>query len=200
MGADANGDDIERLMAEGLDHYGQDRVERAVECWRQVLRLAPDHAEALDYLQSAGYAPREGDVAPAPRRAATGGAPEQALLLEAVDLARRGALFEAHELLETLAARRPDDLQVQGHLELLRSRLVDRFLERLGPGEALPCLRVGPEEMLRFNLPKDAGFLLSMVDGATSTDDIVALSGMDPFDALRILNRLLEARILEVPA
>jgi hypothetical protein len=64
----------------------------------------------------------------------------------------------------------------------------------------VPRLRLGSQEILRFNLPADAGFLLSMVDGATPAADLVALSGMDPFDALRALQRLLEAGILEVAA
>ena len=50
---------ISRLMAEGLEHYGQDRVDEAAKCWRAVLRLQPDHEEARDYLVSAGLDPNE---------------------------------------------------------------------------------------------------------------------------------------------
>ena len=59
-------------------------------------------------------------------------------------------------------------------------------------------LKITPEEIMRYNLPANAGFVLSMVDGNTSVNEILALSGMDPFDAVRVVNRLLEAGIVEV--
>jgi hypothetical protein len=47
-------------------------------------------------------------------------------------------------------------------------------------------------------LPANAGFVLSMVDGSTSVNEILALSGMDPFEAVRVVNKLLEVGIVEV--
>jgi hypothetical protein len=181
---------IARLMAEGLDHYGQDRVERAVESWREVLRLDPGHSEARDYLRSAGY---EGEPA-------GGGAARDGHVLEAAELARSGQLDEALALLDALARRHPGDLHVHGYVELARAALHRRVLEALRGGSAVPRLRLGSREILRFNLPADAGFVLSMVDGTTPAADLVALSGMDPFDVLRALQRLLEAGILELAA
>jgi hypothetical protein len=51
---------------------------------------------------------------------------------------------------------------------------------------------------MRFNLPADAGFLLSLVDGQTTVQEIVSISGMDAFDAFQILKSLLEANIAAV--
>jgi hypothetical protein len=59
-------------------------------------------------------------------------------------------------------------------------------------------LKITPEEIMKFNLPANAGFVLSMVDGNTSVNEILALSGMDPFEAIRMVNNLLEAGIVEV--
>ena len=59
---------------------------------------------------------------------------------------------------------------------------------------------MGPQEVLGFNLPANAGFLLSMIDGNTSVSDLVTLTGMDPFDALQIFHRLMDAGIVEVAA
>jgi len=53
--AELNEQKIARLMAEGLDHYGQDEIDRAVACWRAVLELAPHHEVARDYLEVAGF-------------------------------------------------------------------------------------------------------------------------------------------------
>jgi hypothetical protein len=58
-------------------------------------------------------------------------------------------------------------------------------------------VKVGSEQLLRFNLPPDAGFVLSMVDGHTRVDELVTVSGMDPFDALHLLCRLETAGIVE---
>ncbi len=84
---------ISRLLREGLDHYGEGRNAEAVRAWNEVLYLDPSHAEASDYLASAG--------APAPARSA----PESAgaggdLVPEALRLLRAGELEPALELLE----------------------------------------------------------------------------------------------------
>ncbi len=182
---------IARLMAQGLDHYGQDRVEQAVECWRRVLALEPGHAEARDYLRTAGF---EEDARQAPVST------DPSWLDEARALFRQGRGRDALELLGALAADRPDDLELQGHLELMRTHLFRDSRQRLAGGRAVPRLRLGADQLLKYNLPASAGFLLSMVDGVTPVDDLLALSGMDPFEALQVLDRLLDAGIVEAAA
>jgi hypothetical protein len=176
---------IAQLMAEGLDHYGQDRVERAVTCWREVLALNPRHQVARDYLEAAGYASEGSGPAATP-----GG------VAGALALFRSGRTVDALELLESTAS--PDDLDAQATLDLLRSRLYDQYRAETGEGEGVPGVVLGPDAILGFNLPANAGFLLSMVDGNTSVDDLVTLSGMDPFEAMHVLHRLVRAGIVEV--
>lgn len=176
---------IAQLMAEGLDHYGQDRVERAVDCWRDVLSLNPRHQVARDYLEAAGYADEGRDRDPAP-----------AGLDRTLALFRSGRTVEALELLESTAA--PDDLEAQATIDLLRSRLYQQYRTETGEGEGVPGVVLGPDAILGFNLPANAGFLLSMVDGNTTVDDLVTVSGMDPFEALHVLHRLVRAGIVEV--
>jgi hypothetical protein len=53
---------------------------------------------------------------------------------------------------------------------------------------------------MKFNLPAQAGFMLSLIDGDTSVGDIVSLSGMDSFEALRVLNGLVDAGIVSLGA
>jgi hypothetical protein len=45
---------IERLLREGLVLYGQGHPRRAIDRWRTVLRLAPGHPKATEYLSIAG--------------------------------------------------------------------------------------------------------------------------------------------------
>ena len=51
---------------------------------------------------------------------------------------------------------------------------------------------------MKFNLPTTAGFVLSLVDGSTSVNDLMSLSGLDAFDTLRILTGLIDAGIVEI--
>ena len=42
--------------------------------------------------------------------------------------------------------------------------------------------------------------MLSLIDGRTSFDELLSVSGMGPFEALRIFASLLDARIVGVAA
>jgi tetratricopeptide (TPR) repeat protein len=178
---------IARLLAEGLELFGEDRVEQAAIRWREVLSLDPGQREARDYLESAGLA--------APSEAA-GAA--RALGAQALAQAARGEPGEALALLRSAAEAAPDDLELQGALELVRARLYETYRERMLDGAGLPRVLVASDQLLRFNLPPDAGFVLSMIDGHTRVDDLVTVTGMDPFDVLHVLGRLEAAGIVEI--
>jgi hypothetical protein len=182
--------EIRRLMARGLDLYGVGQVREATECWRRVLALDPGHAEARDFLQTAAGEPE----APAAPAAGDG------VLLEAVGLLRRGELAEGLDLLETLAGQEPSRLDVQAFVELARSALLRVYRENVGSGGRVPRVRIPADQVLKYNLPASAGFLLSLIDGRTSVDELHALSGMDPFDVLRGVSNLLDAGIVESAA
>ncbi len=184
---------IARLMAEGLDHYGNDLVDDAVRCWREVLTLDPRHQVALDYLDAAGYATQAEPVAAA-------SVPQLSRVDTALDHMAAGEWMEAHEALSSHAKESPSDLEGQARLDLLRSHLHARHRMRVGDGHGVPAVRMGPDEVLRFNLPANAGFVLSMIDGHTCVSDLLALTGMDPFDALHVFTRLIDAGIVEVQA
>ena len=49
------------------------------------------------------------------------------------------------------------------------------------------------EELKKLDLPSDAGFMLTIVDGSTSVTDLISASGLDAFQALRALRALIEA-------
>jgi len=181
--------EIRRLMARGLDLYGLGQVREATECWRRVLALDPEHAEARDFLQTAS-----GEAeAPAP-------AAGDAVLEEAVGLLRRGQLAEGLDLLETLAGREPARLDVQAFVELARAALLRVYRQNVGNGGRVPRVRIPSDQVMKYNLPASAGFLLSLIDGQTSVDELFALSGMDPFDVLRGVSNLLDAGIVETAA
>ncbi len=79
---------------------------------------------------------------------------------------------------------------------MARGRLVERYRERVGGLTAVPALRIAPDDVLKFNLPATAGFLLSLVDGQTTVEELISLSGLDAFETLRVLAGLVEAGIV----
>lgn len=192
--AEPNEQKIARLMAEGLDHYGLDEIEPAVACWRAVLELDPRHEVARDYLEVAGYGMRGGEAKPTPAGLAT------QFLRAANELIERGADAEALEMLDGSTREAPGHLESQATLELLRASLYQRHRVRTRDGAGVLRVKLGPQEVLRFNLPPNAGFVLSMIDGHTSADELVALASMDPFEALYTIGKLMDAGIVEVRA
>ena len=185
---------IARLMAEGLDLYGQDDVVGAITRWRQVLQLDPRHEVAREYLEVAGAAP---EAAAPPANPANLAAD---FLREGLALIEQGNDAEALELVEKAAREAPAQLEAQATLELLRAHLHQRSRLRTKGGAGVLRVKLKPQEILRFNLPPNAGFVLSMVDGRTSADELVALSAMDPFEAHHTLAKLMDAGIVEVRA
>jgi tetratricopeptide (TPR) repeat protein len=178
---------IASLLAEGLELFGEDRPEQAAIRWREVLALDPEHQEARDYLESAGFAPSA----------------DQRESVEAARLAAHEALAEAASgdpaaalpRLRAAVENAPDDLEVQAAYELVRAGLYARYRDEcLGR----PRVQVPAEELLQFNLPPDAGFVLSLVDGQTGVADLVTVSGMDPFDVLHVLRHLEGIGVLEM--
>jgi tetratricopeptide (TPR) repeat protein len=173
-----------RLLAEGLELFGQDRIDEATACWREVLALDPQHQEARDYLESAG-APV---VAP----------DERAAVARALALAEQGDGAGAVALLRSALARSPQDLEAQAAFDLVRAHLFAGYRARAGSGSGRPRLKVGADQLMRFDLPPEAGFLLSMLDGRTRIEELMTVGGLDPFEVLHLLARLEQAGIVEV--
>jgi hypothetical protein len=89
----------------------------------------------------------------------------------------------------------PDRIEVEGFVDAIRSQLLQRYRKRVGETGAAPKLMIQPSEITHHHLPADAGFVLSLVDGETTVEQLIALSGLDAFEALRILNHLIDAGI-----
>jgi tetratricopeptide (TPR) repeat protein len=172
-----------RLLAEGLELFGRDRVEEAIARWREVLKIDPAHREARDYLESAGVSPA--------------GEGERALAARGLALAEQGDPEQALAVLAGATQRAPQDLEAQAAFDLLRAHLYAKDRARLGAG-GKPRLKVAPDQLLRFDLPPEAGFLLSMLDGRTPVDELLAVSGLDAFEAVHLLVRLESAGIVEM--
>jgi len=124
----------------------------------------------------------------------------KALLEDAHEALRCEDLESALDLFQMAAQLDPDRFEIEGYVDLVRSHLLKRYRERIGDPRVVPKLLVAAGEVRRFNLAADAGFVLSLVDGSTSFEQLVSLSGMAAFDACRNLCAMLDAGILGVDA
>ena len=184
---------LERLLGEGLEHYGQDEVGPAVKAWRAVLDIDPRNAEALDYLQTADRRDQRGlPAAEQLTDEARGLVHEVGGMLDKADW--EGALF----LLKSVPNDEPAALEFAAMAEIVRSQLLQRYAKRVGNLDSVLALGRKGDDLTRYNLPPDAGFVISLIDGTTPVADLISLSGMDAFDALRIVCDLLDSEIVEI--
>ncbi len=184
---------ISRLLREGLDHYGIGCVTEAMLAWKEVLTLDPDHCEAQDYIKTADRRKFPRDEPSARAQLVVG-----EIVSEAHLLVEQGDHDTALELLLSLSTSQQFDLELEATIELVRSCLHRQYLEALGDLSGIPEVATDPDQITKFNLSPDAGFLLSMVDGVTNLESLISVSGMDSFHALRTAIGLIDAGILRM--
>jgi hypothetical protein len=103
-----------------------------------------------------------------------------------------GALVVAEGLLEA----DPEHAEARRCHERCTEALSHMYLARLGsPAQVVRV--VLPNDQIRWlSLDHRAGFLLSLVDGTLSIEELLDISGMTRLDALRILYGLLDQRVI----
>ena len=185
--SDAHEEKISSLLQQGLELYGTGDIARAFLVWSEVLQLDPGNEEALDYMRDADRRgkPRGGN--------AELGSPS------IVEDARRLLRSENEEAALELLANAPGEggLEHEAMTELLRASLFRRYRQELGDLSQVPRIVSGEgSDLLSRNLPPSAGFLLSMIDGATPLCDLISVSGMDRFEALRAVFQMHQAGIV----
>ncbi|WP_437638828.1 hypothetical protein [Sorangium sp. So ce854] len=103
-----------------------------------------------------------------------------------------GALVLAEGLLE----ENPKDLMARQYADSCVEMLRQMYQSRLGDGSRVLRLAVPPDQLRSLNLDHRAGFLLSCIDGSSSIDEILDVSGMPTLEALRILYELVQEGIV----
>jgi hypothetical protein len=103
-----------------------------------------------------------------------------------------GALEMAEKLLEI----DPDDEAIKVVAESCRGILKQMYTARIGPLDRVPLVMVARDQLRWLSIDHRAGFVLSLVDGVSSLEMILDVSGMPELDALRILSELAQQRII----
>ncbi|MFT5442925.1 MAG: tetratricopeptide (TPR) repeat protein [Myxococcota bacterium] len=189
--------EVASLLQKGLDAYGEDNISQAMIAWREVMKLDPGNVEALDFLNTA-------DRRATPRPENDVGNRSAAVQLDVVAEARRlmvgGQFEESFELLHRAAEASPFSLELEATIELVRSNLFASYRKAIGDLTGVLTLAADREEIAKYNLPSDAGFLLSLVDGVTDLENMMTVSGMDSFEALRLTRKLIDVGIVRLQA
>jgi hypothetical protein len=105
-----------------------------------------------------------------------------------------GALVMAEALLE----ENPTHVEAREYAESCRAVLQQMYTAKIGPLDRVPVVEVAREQLRWLSIDHRAGFVLSLVDGVSSLEMILDVSGMPSLDALRILYELVQQRIVSI--
>jgi hypothetical protein len=103
-----------------------------------------------------------------------------------------GALVVAEGLLEVNA----DDLDAQRYAQSCRDVLTQMYSARLGSLAQRVRVAVPGDQIRWLSLDHRAGFVLSLIDGSSTVEELLDISGMNRLDALRILYTLYDQRVI----
>ncbi|MFO8071903.1 MAG: hypothetical protein R6V85_08510 [Polyangia bacterium] len=103
----------------------------------------------------------------------------------------------ALEIAERILSERSDDEQALRIRDQCRQVLLQMYEARMGSPDHVPEVSVAQQDLIWRNLDSATGFLLSRIDGFSTFEDIIDVSGMPRFEACRIIDRLLQDGIIE---
>ena len=107
-----------------------------------------------------------------------------------------GDYSAALELAELILTAEPDNLEAAECGEDCRSTLEAMLESKLGSVERVPTPLMTPSKMRWLSIDHRAGFILSLADGVASIDQILDVCGMPKLDALRIIDQLVEQKVI----
>jgi hypothetical protein len=82
----------------------------------------------------------------------------------------------------------------------LAAEVAEGLLERLGKRTDVAYVGVSSRELMKLQLTHQEGFVLALVDGATSLQEIIDLTAMLEHETLSVLDQLRERGIIVVRA
>lgn len=150
-----------------------------------------------------GQNPEDFDIPPAPRAASV--APEpvpkpepepEPTEQEMNDRVSLGDYSGALAIAEKLLAADAENTAASACAESCRTVLRQMYTAKIGPLDRVPVVAVPRDQLRWLTIDHRAGFVLSLVDGVSTLEMILDVSGMPELDALRILCELAQQRIL----
>jgi hypothetical protein len=201
---------VQRLLEQGLYHYGHGEIGNAVELWKQVLRLDPKNEVAREYLSielGESWSEQIGDRAKTPNleklpvyESAKPKKTHSAEFMLAQQHLKAGKPEAAFTIFSMLAGQEPENSAYISFLDLSKCTLVRQFLKNAGSFDKKPVLKASISKLTSLKLTEEQGFILSLINGETSIEDIVYLSPVPPFTTFFTLKLFLEKDLIEIKA
>lgn len=104
----------------------------------------------------------------------------------------------ALELAEQRLHANPNDLEAQRYVQDCRRVLIKMQLSRLGSLQQIVELAVDNSELQWLTIDHRAGFLLSLIDGLSTLEDLLDICGMQRLQALQIFAELAEQKVIRL--
>jgi hypothetical protein len=102
----------------------------------------------------------------------------------------------ALDIAEKLLLVDPNNAEANQCAEACRGVLKQMYTARIGALDRVPMVMVPRDQLRWLTIDHRAGFVLSLIDGVSSLEMILDVSGMPELDALRILSELVQQRII----
>lgn len=112
------------------------------------------------------------------------------------ELARLDDFTSVLQIAEKILETDPGNMEALAAKKKCRGQLEQMYFSRLRNMENIPHLLTPPEQIIWLDLDHRAGFVLAQIDGVSSYNDILELTGMDRLESLRILAQLVQKKII----
>jgi hypothetical protein len=158
-------------------------------------QTAPPQGDALELVVEVPST----DPEPLPDPGAPAGESEAgAWLRGARDLLDLDDFSGALELLDKILEKEPDHQDARQLRERAESQLLNMLSSKLGDLSQVPRVQMPEDEIIWLNYDHRAGFVLSLVDGELSYDEIISVSGLSQLECMRFLVQFLLEKVIRV--
>jgi tetratricopeptide (TPR) repeat protein len=184
---------LSRLLA---DLHRAGKYEQAVQTAESLLEIDPQHAVAKRYIEEYNRQ-KEAALSRQKRKQTQGNTAQQSATSSSTDLSALQRIprtaTSASNQMNTSSSRGQHEKHSDAPTVIPHSVAPDLSLDNLAQK---PKILMRSDQISWQNFDHRAGFFLSQVDGRTSYEDLIEISGMKRSDALKILSKLVESSVI----
>ncbi|MCL4478568.1 MAG: hypothetical protein M1381_05640 [Deltaproteobacteria bacterium] len=189
-----NSEDIKQLLDDGLAFYGVGKIEEAVDVWGKVIELDPGNQQAVDYINSAKEKDETKTINMDKKET------EFTNIKYIRDLLKVQRFELAYDFLEHLINKDySSNKQLLGYLSIAKAHLIKTYYDDLGGLKVVPRLNTNDQEIIKYNLDKEDGYIISLIDGYFDIEEIVQLiETIEQFDVMRRFHKLNKLGVIAI--
>lgn len=197
---------IQELLERGLHYYGLGEIKKALELWNKVLERDSANETAREYIAiETGH---QADEDPEPQEALdpqpeVDEEPESTTaispkFIEGQQFLQVGQWQKASRTFEATHNSDPENPLSWAYVELSRALLIKETIDKIGGFSTILELKIPLIELIgQKDFTQEEGFVLSLISGDISLEDVIALSPIPRFLTYNLLNRLLLEDLLK---